>query len=358
MNNNQNVNLKYLKYILIHIFVIGHTANAARIFDITINNYGSLNAAAVDALVLSLEDEVISNLPDADQGEFFQSMANASAMAGKDLTNDPINTIDYAMVFLGAGAGIDLNKKTFDDIKDSEGDIDVNNAPGVGVQLGFGLGVHGRFLPKKYFDGEKWSVFFNYLPYNYSKEDITLKIRTGGIHMRYRLWSGYDLIRWKMLRLEPVFVTFGYEFNKLEGRFSDDINEAESGSGGISGTFTGTGVINLDVTTHSFPLSISTGMTFLYLVTVYGGFGIDINQGKASGSGTIDNSSLVITDGSSNATGTATLDLGDDGKPKTFFSRAFLGAQINLWDLKIFAQAQKTFDRNLYGVQAGLKFVF
>jgi len=299
----------------------------------------------------------MSNLPNADQGEFFEAMANASAMAGKDLGNDPINAIDYAMVVLGVGAGVDLNKKEYDDIKDANGDVDLNQAPGIGVQLGFGIGTHGKFLPKKYFNGEKWSFFINYFPYNYEKEEISIKIRTGGIHMRYRVFNGHDLIRWKMLRLEPVYLNFGYEYNKITGRFSEVVSEDYS-SGGVTGTFSGTGVIDLDVTTHSFPLSISSGMTFLYLLTVYGGLGLDIHQGFAKGEGSLENSSLTISQGGSSATGTASLDLGDKNGPSFLLSRAFLGAQINLWNFKIFAQAQKTFDRNLYGAQVGLKYFF
>lgn len=355
-------NYSRIKYaiILFQFFFYVHDLHAVQIFDITITDYNTLagQAALVDAAVAALENEVRANLPDADQGEFFQSMSNASVLAGKDLSNDPINNIDYAMVFLGAGAGLDLNQKTFDDIKDSDGDIDINNAPGVGVQLGFGIGTHGKFLPKKYFDGEKWSFFINYLPFNYEKDDLSLKLRTGGLHFRYRLLNGYDVIRWKMFRLEPVFLTFGYEFNKLKGHFSDDISEQGS-SGGVSATFTGTGVIDLDVTTHSFPLSISSGITLLYLVTVYGGLGLDLNQGKAEGLGELQNSNLTISDGGGNtAFGTARLQLGDSDGPSSILTRAFAGAQINIWNLKVFVQGQKTFSRNAYSGQFGLKYFF
>jgi hypothetical protein len=355
------MSLKYIKIliklIMIQIFILGHSLNAGQIFNINISNYGGIDPTIVDAVVSELETEVMTNLPNTDQSEFFQSMANASTMAGKDLANDPINHIDYAMVFLGVGAGVDLNKKEYDDIKDSDGDIDLNKAPGIGVQLGFGIGTHGKFLPKKHFNGEKWSFFINYFPYNFVKDDISLKIRTGGLHMRYRLLSGYDLVRWKMLRLEPVFLTFGYEFNKLKGRFSEVLSETYA-SGGVTGTFSGTGVIALDVMTHSFPVSISSGITLLYILTLYGGLGVDINQGSAEGGGSLEDTTLTISQGGSNATGTASLDLGSKNNPTLMLSRAFLGAQINLWNFKIFAQAQKTFDRNLYGAQVGLKYFF
>ena len=343
--------------ILMQIIIFGQCVYARQIFNITINDYGTLDPTVVDSVVTELENEVMSNLPNADQGEFFQSMGNASAMAGKDLGNDPINAIDYAMVVLGVGAAVDLNKKNYNEIKDSNGDIDLNQAPGIGLQLGLGIGTHGKFLPKKYFDGERWSFSLNYFPYNYEKDDLSIKIRTGGLHFRYRLLNGHDVIRWKMFRLEPVYLTLGYEFNKMSARFSEDVNETYTSSG-VTGTFSGSGVIDLDVTTHSFPLSISSGMTLLYLLTVYGGLGIDIHQGTATGQGSLENTSLTISQGANNATGTASLDLGDKNSPSFLLSRAFVGAQINLWNLKVFAQAQKTFDRNLYGAQVGLKYFF
>ncbi len=350
------VNITF-KLIMVQMLILGHTLYADGIFNIEITDYDGINPTLVDAAVAEIESEVMTNLPNTDQSEFFEAMGNASVMAGKDLANDPINHIDYAMVFLGVGAGVDLNKKKYDDIKDADGDVDLNKAPGVGVQLAFGIGTHGKFLPKKHFDGERWSFFINYFPYNYEKDNINIKIRTGGLHMRYRLLSGYDLIRWKMFRLEPVFLSFGYEFNKLKGSFSELVS-GNYDSGGVTATYSGTGVVALDVMTHSFPLTISSGMTFLYILTVYGGLGLDLNQGTAQGRGSLEGSSLSITQGASTATGTATLNLGDRNNPTPLLTRAFVGAQINLWNLKIFAQGQNTFARNLYGAQVGLKYFF
>src|SRR5688572_6087243 len=109
--------------IIFELLALGQMAFAGSIFDITITDYGGfagVGEAAVDAAVLELENEVRANLPDANQGEFFEAMANASVMAGKDLHSDPINPVDYAMVILGVGGGIDLNDRTFDDIEDED----------------------------------------------------------------------------------------------------------------------------------------------------------------------------------------------------------------------------------------------
>lgn len=334
-------------------------ANAGKIFDITITDPGTLNTTLLEEAIVLVENEVLNKIPNTDRTTFFNSMANANAMAGKDLGTDPINKIDYAMVVLGAGAAIDLDDKNFKDLKDSTGDYDYSSAPGAGIQLGLGLGTNGKYLPKKYFKGEKWSTFVNFMPYKYDKDDLLIKIMSAGAHMRYQISKEREVIGWSMLTLEPVFLSFGLEFSRLQIKYAKDFNISQSVSGtSYSASFNATGNLDVTTSTYSIPFEISSGIRLLYLVTLYGGLGVDINTGNSKGTGSLTNSAVSITDGSSTATGTASLNLGEDGEPKVLFSRGFLGLQFNLWNFKIFAQGQKTFGRNLYGVQTGLKYFF
>jgi hypothetical protein len=346
--------------ILCNLIINGQCCYAANIFDITINNYGTADStliAAIDQATLLAENEVLKKIPNSDQQEFFQSMGNASSFAGKDLNNDIINTIPLAMISVGAGGAIDLNKKTLNDLKDSNGDTDWSNAPGVGAQLSLTMGFAGKFMPKKHFRQERWALFLNYFPIAYSKEDIHLKLRTGGFHLRYEFWKGKEVLPWGFFSLEPAFLTFGYEYNHLEGYFEEQFAVRKTYDS-ANAAFDATGRIDLQVTTHSFPLTLSSGIRLLHLFTLYGGLGADMNSGYAKGKGSLTNSNVTITHAGGTATGTASLDLGQEAKPTFVFTRYFLGAQINLWKFKVFAQGQKEMSRNLYGAQAGLKFIF
>ena len=326
-------------------------------FSINISDYDGLNQTIVDQLVDQVETEVNAELPNTDRGEFFGSMANASQMAGKDLGYDPVNPIQNLSVNVGAGAAIDLNKKNFNDIKDANGDVDYNNAPGVGVQGAVTLGLRPFFLPEKKFVKEKWDLFLHFFRYSYEKTDYDAKTTAAGFHGRYRLHPGKEWARWSLLDWTPVYVGFGMEYSNLSGSFRDTFSESVNDSG-ISGTFNAVGTINVDVTTYSFPLQISTGIRFLHFFHLYGGLGVDFTTGKATGSASLSNSSISLTDGVDTATGTASLDIGTSGKPEFFTSRAMAGFQLHLWKLKIFVQGQKTFGRNLYGAQLGLRAVF
>lgn len=330
---------------------------ASKIFNISISNYGSLNHNLVDRVISAVEQQVLDKIPDTDRSEFFNNMSNASAIAGKDLGYDPINHIDFALITLGVGAGLDLNKKNFSELKNSSGNYDLNSAPGIGAQLGLGLGVKGTFLPKKKFDGEKWDLFLNYMPYNYHKDDVAIKMRSGGLHFRYQLWQGKKVLPWNMFSLLPVYLGFGYEYNKLSGSYSQKFNISKRIQT-YSATFDATANLNLDIATHSFPLEISSGFQLLYLLSIYGGLGMDLNRGHGTGSGDLSSSTVIISDGTTAARGTATLGLGDEGKPKSMWTRYFAGVQLNLWKAMLFVQGEKAFGRHLYGAQAGLKISF
>lgn len=346
-----------LQVILLHALLLGQCVYAQKIFDITITDYGNLNQTIVDALILQVETEALTKIPNVDQSKFFSSMANASAMATKTLGSDPINEFEYAMIGLGVGAGLDLDDKNFDDMKDANGDYDFDSAPGAGVAGAFTIGSSGRFIKSKRFDMKKWAFFLNYFPYNYEKDDVEIKIRTTGLHARYQLWEGKEVLPWNMFNLMPVYVTFGYDHNKLTAKYTDVFNISKLQSS-YSATFNATGVIDVDVTTVSLPLEISSGLQIGYLLTLYGGLGMDLNFGEGQGNASLTNSAVTLSDGTNTATGTASLSLGDNGDPKNFFSRYFAGVQFNLWRLKVYAQAEKTFGRNLYNAQAGIRMIF
>jgi hypothetical protein len=356
-NNAQSYDERMKKYLWITVLGAYSFVAIAGPFRIDITDYDGLSATVIDALEAEIETEVNNELPNSDQGEFFGSMANASQMAGKDLAYDPVNPIKTMSVSLAAGAAIDLNKKNFNDIKDANGDIDYNQAPGVGVQGALSLGLRPFFLPESKFVKERWDMFLHFFRYTYEKTDYDAKTGSMGFHGRYRLHAGKELARWGLLEWSPVYVGFGLQYNNLSGTYRKTFSESKE-SGGITGTFNAVGTIKVDVTTYSFPLEISTGVRFLHFFHLYGGLGVDITTGEASGNASLSNSSVTLTNGGSTATGTASLDLGTSGKPELFTSRAMAGFQLHLWKLKIFVQGQKTFGRNLYSGQVGLRAVF
>jgi len=89
------------------------------------------------------------------------------------------------------------------------------------------------------------------------------------------------------------------------------------------------------------PLEVTTSMRFLYFVSVYGGFGIDLQVGKSSMSADLD-ADLTATDPTNNDApvdmGTAHITVEGTKGPSTGKARALAGVQVNVWKLKIFAQ--------------------
>src|SRR5690606_370161 len=91
---------------------------------------------------------------------------------------------------------------------------------------------------------------------------------------------------------------------KTDLTFSSSINEeinatSASGDEHINDTITGSPRATILVNTHSIPLEISTNVQLLYILSLYGGLGVDLNFGQAKGDGSLnaDNQQITCTGG-------------------------------------------------------------
>jgi hypothetical protein len=170
-----------------------------------------------------------------------------------------------------------------------------------------------------------------------------------GIHAQLRLW-GPDrkttalkaLIRWG-----GIAITSGFDSSHMGLGVSHDVKSSfnipsNTISNGVNVDVTGagTGVFNIDMTTRSIPVEVTTSLRLLTLVTAYGGLGFDwqLSGGSnldlrmnASMMGNIANQKLDL--------GTATVHAVSNVAPSPATVRGILGAQVNLWLLRIFLQA-------------------
>jgi len=135
----------------------------------------------------------------------------------------------------------------------------------------------------------------------------------------------------------------------------------------MRGTITGNPEASIVSSTHSIPFEISTDVRLLYVFSLYGGLGTDINFGSAEGKGHLnaDESVISCSDGPDCATATnpdmkvqADADINVEGKVNPILFRGFVGFQINLHDLRFYGQIDKALGNNLIGATAGIRFVF
>src|SRR5690606_7063454 len=152
-------------------------------------------------------------------------------------------------------------------------------------------------------------------------------------------------------------------YNKTDLTFSTSINEEINASGPtgevINDTITGSPRATILVNTHSIPLEISTDVQLLYILSLYGGLGVDFNFGQAKGDGALNSGTQQITctggtqcGGGININVTPEANIDATGKVNSFTSRAFAGLQFNLPYVRIFGQVDKSLGDDLIGATA------
>lgn len=336
----------------------------AQLFRIKVTDYGDLNLdptikAAFDAEIAKAEAEINKDLPSSDTERLMQGMADSSVAAGKGVGSDYASGMQVMLIGAGVGVGADLEK-------DKKTDSDIS---GLGVQPGIIIGANLGFLDTEKILGletSKLNVFLSGMSYNLdrkmgdqNRDQIEAKLTSFGFHVSYD-WikgNGSKLFGWGGVKLHT-----GYEYNSSKYTFTSTINEqidVNASGQTVSGTINGRPKAEIEVTTHSIPIEISSSVQFLYLFSLYGGLGADFNMGQAKGSGALnaDPTSLNYS-GGTGPTVQAAANIDGKGDVTSVFGRAFAGVQLNLPYTRLFVQANKVLNNQVVGATAGLRFVY
>jgi hypothetical protein len=339
--------------------------SSAQIFRLNFVPLGGLNPtirAAIDAEVQKAEDQINEGLPSNNNpSRLMEGMANSSVMAGKGIGSDYASGMEVALIGAGIGAGADLEKN-------EEADSDLS---GVGVQGGLLVGMNLGWMETKKILGletNKLNVYLNFFKYeldqNAGDADVTADLSSYGIHFSYD-WIKARPSKW--FGWGGVKVHTGYEYNKTELNFKSQINEtvtAQEGGGTYTSNVLANPFANINVSTHSIPVEISTSLRFLYLFSIYAGLGADYNTGSATGEGDLNSGSASVTCTGVCPGGSPVGDIETDaniegkGKASPFLFRGFAGLQVNLPFIRVFVQADKAFGNDLIGATTGVRFVY
>lgn len=144
-------------------------------------------------------------------------------------------------------------------------------------------------------------------------------------------WGGIDL-------------TGGYELSSYALTLSQEIPVETDGL-----AWDATGRFDIAASSQTIPLELSTNLR-VFVVTAYAGGGVDLRQtaiavGDASLMGPIS----VDVQGTPQQIGTAGVSMGLTGQAIGYVPRAFVGAQINVFFVKIYGQINGTLDEGFGG---------
>jgi hypothetical protein len=321
---------------------------------------GTCNANGT-AFFDGVEDSVNSSLPDADASTYLTGMANANVGASRGVYNDYVNDIDFMLVGVGAGVGVDLGDNG------SLGDTDTSDVRGFGLNGGLTIGIDMGILPVDKLgpiDFEKMDLFIGFTSFETgeSGDEMFAEMTAFSIMARYELMEGMTILPAGMLKWGGLHLSAGFQKTSFEATFTESFSQSvadPTGSGSnASAAIAGDAVIGIEVSTYSVPIEISTYAQFLYIFSIYGGLGFDLNGGSAD-SVTSSSPTISISGGDGTDTGTGNLDLGDSGDAQATDFRGFIGLQIGVPILKFNVQVNQTISGDSVAtVGANLKIVW
>ncbi|MGB8299243.1 MAG: hypothetical protein WCG85_27750 [Polyangia bacterium] len=170
-----------------------------------------------------------------------------------------------------------------------------------------------------------------------------------GLHAQLRLWgpSRQASVLKTLVRWGGIAITTGFDSSHMGLGVSHDVssnfsipNSVTSGVNvDVTGAASGNAVFNIDMTTRSIPVEVTTSVRLLALLTAYGGLGFDWQLGGGSNLDLNMNASMVgHVAGQTLDLGTALVHASANVAPSPAKVRGIVGAQVGLWLLRLFVQ--------------------
>ncbi len=312
------------------------------------------NATGNAQIFQMLEDRINNEFPDVDVDDYLTGTANSFAFSASGLGVDYSDNMSLFMVGLQLGIAADTTLG-FSDLFDEPESKDTR---GVGANASLSFGLNLKLLPFNIgpINTDKMKVFVNLGSIDNSDlvEKTKVKASTFGMHLQYKLLDDIS-VAGPLARWEGVNVTLGFQATKFDISVTETVEETVTESG-VSASFSGPVTFRAKGSTFNVPLEVSTGARVAYVLSVYGGLGLDLRVGEADGSGTgggqvtAENPITAETESAD-----AILNISKSSDADAGGARIFGGAQLNLSLLKVFIQAQKSLGDDLIAASAGVR---
>ena len=300
--------------------------------DVTLSPDGEALAAELGLDPATLEARLQAKLDDlydaANVAGFLRAFANATSFASRG------TGVDYAPVFDGAELGITANLAVAVEGLEEGQDPAAGLAPNLSLVGGLNLGRWGHPEVTLYGNG-----FYRGASFDQLEGSIT----NAGFHAQYHLWPASDtsplVFQWSGLHL-----TAGVEWSRWRFAAGDSITRdfTLTGDNGVDTDVTAAGGGRFDLAASStvVPLEVTTSVRILYLASLYVGGGVDLQLGSADAAIALSGQMTGVrpSDGAAVAIGSASVTAAGDGRPSRVAYHLLLGAEANLWRIKLVLQ--------------------
>ncbi len=305
-----------------------------------------------DAVTPLIREQILALYGLANVPEFVRLSANAQNLSNKGLGVDYASHPDSFVFGLAINAATDAGRSDLEALsnvnpENIERAIPVGSAQ-VSLMAGYNL---------QRFDLPQWTLFANALYYPLSVSQLKGTFSNFGLHAQYRPFEPMGtstLVQWGGIAL-----TSGLELSRMSLSLEGTFNTESPVGQGIDLLTRSTGRLKLTQSALTIPLEVTTDVRFLYLFSLYAGFGIDIPLGKATTDLDLQ-SSLSVNNLESlgiSELGTAIISAQESGGADSVLFRVLGGLQLHLGPVKIFTQVNLLTRDLTVGVAAGLRVV-
>lgn len=349
------------KSLFLFLFICSNSSFAGP-FQITNRVYGTSDTAIIaqiDSLFDKVENDVNSDLPDADQKTYLRGISNSNVMSGKGSGTDYANDIEFGIFKYSWGAGVDLGDADASSV--INGEINTKQLRGAAFQVGIMLGIDlGAFQGGSIgpINTQDLDLFFNFNSKDLSNvaASFTGKLSSLGFHARYKLMPGNEISPYGSLNWGGLYFTTGFEKHSMLLKLNLNINTTQTVDGLGTATLAGTATAGADVTTYSIPLELSTNVQWIYFLTTSLGAGLDLNFGEAKS--LAEATTTLTTTAASGPSAEGNINMGTSDGPSSVWFRWFIGQQVNLFIFKVNLQIDHVPRKGYWGANASIAIAY
>jgi hypothetical protein len=305
--------------------------------------YAERAGLSVPEIEMQIKNELERLFQVTRAGDYVRSWGDAQSFASRGMGADYAS--NFSAVMIGIAGNLSLN------VEDAFVPTDTRTAPPAGgvspnatILAGLNLAAFG--LPPI-------TVYGNWFEREGHIDEFGADLRNWGVHFQYKLfgpdedsgllaklftWGGLDITTG--LEQSRLILSLDRAFKRAIPLQSASLPPGTTAFVNVDslGSFT------LDMRMLNIPLEVTTSLRLLYALSIYGGFGIDWQVGGGSDlvvdlDGTM--TGVVQQQGGQPMNldiGTAAVELTESAGPSKGRLRWLVGAQVNLFLLKLFAQ--------------------
>ncbi len=247
---------------------------------------------------------------------------------------------------VGVGSGIAYTGSLL-----GRGDDEPVPAGGFSAQLSFMAGVcPGGFIPGDNFL-DRVRIFLHAMAFDMPSQHIlTGSLQNFGGSLQLQVIEGADF---KVAAWNGLALTGGYNATLFHLKLESDLPIDTT----VDGTEIGwdaTGSYDIDATTSGVPLEVSTAFRVL-VITVFAGAGYDFVTASATRTAALGGPVEATRSGQDASLGTATVSLDGDAEGDRQMLRAFGGAEVRVFVIKLYGQLNVA-DNDTVGGHVGIRF--